>query len=104
MILYAQSLPLYLFKVAALPQDVYGLITPIFIASIYPAKILIGWAYSKAVRAEKRAWRILRWPLSLMLFPLLAFYVFVLFFTPAIGAKGRAVLFQHHGILLPWPF
>ncbi|MEI8020779.1 MAG: hypothetical protein WCH39_21425 [Schlesneria sp.] len=103
-ILYALSLPLYLFKVAALPQDVYGLITPIFIASIYPAKILIGWAYSKAVRTEKRAWRILRWPLSLLLFPILAFYVFVLFFTPAIGAKGRAVLFQHHGILLPWPF
>ena len=103
-ILYALSLPLYLFKVAALPQDVYWLFTPIFIASIYPAKILIGWAYSKAVRAEKRAWRILRWPLSLLLFPMLAFYVFVLFFTPAIGAAGRAVLFQHHGILLPWPF
>jgi hypothetical protein len=34
----------------------------------------------------------------------LGLYVFVLFFTPAIGAAGRAVLFQHHGILLPWPF
>jgi hypothetical protein len=34
----------------------------------------------------------------------LGLYVFGLFFTPAIGAAGRAVLFQHHGILLPWPF
>ena len=104
LVLYAMSLPLYLFKVAALPPDVYWLLTPIFIVSIYPAKILIGWVYSRALRKQQRAWLIIRWPCSLLMFPLLGFYVFVLFFTPAIGAAGRAVLFQHHGILLPWPF
>ena len=103
-VLYALSLPLYLFKIVQLPQDVYLLLTPIFIASIYPAKILIGWAYSRAIRKEKRASVIVRWPLWLALVPLLGIYVFILFFTPAIGAAGRAVLFQHHGILLPWPF
>jgi len=103
-VLYALSLPLYLFKIVQLPQDVYWLLTPIFIASIYPAKILIGWAYSRAIRKEKRAWVIVRWPLWLAVVPLLGIYVFILFFTPAIGAAGRAVLFQHHGILLPWPF
>ena len=102
--LYALSLPLYLLKIGALPSDVYWLLTPMFIASIYPAKILIGWTYFQATLAEHRAWLILRWPLSILLVPLLGFYVFVLFFTPAIGAAGRAVLFQHHGILLPWPF
>ena len=102
--LYALSLPLYLLKIGARPSDVYWLLTPMFIASIYPAKILIGWTYYQATRAEHRAWLILRWPLSMLLIPLLGFYVFVLFFTPAIGAAGRAVLFQHHGILLPWPF
>ena len=104
LVLYALSLPLYLFKVAALPQDVYWLFTPIFIVSIYPAKILIGWAYSRAVRKEQRAWLLVRWACSLLMVPFLGIYVFVLFFTPAIGAAGRAVLFQHHGILLPWPF
>ena len=103
-VLYALSLPLYLFKAAAVPQDVYWLFTPIFIVSIYPAKILIGWSYSRAIRKEQRAWRIVRWPLWIIRIPLFAIYVFVLFFTPAIGAAGRAVLFQHHGILLPWPF
>src|SRR5882757_10010433 len=62
-VLYALSLPLYLFKVAALPKDVYWLLTPIFIASIYPAKIVIGWAYAKAIRRDRRAWILLRWPL-----------------------------------------
>lgn len=103
-VLYALSLPLYLFKVAALPTDVYWLLTPIFIASIYPAKILIGWAYAQATQSHHRAWLLLRWPLNIVLLPLLGIYVFALFFTPAIGAAGRAVLFQHHGILLPWPF
>lgn len=103
-VLYALSLPLYLFKIAALPQDVYWLFTPIFIVSIYPAKILIGWIYHRAMQKEQRAWRIVRWTFSLLTFPVLGLYVFILFFTPAIGAAGRAVLFQHHGILLPWPF
>lgn len=103
-VLYALSLPLYLFKIVQLPQDVYWLLTPIFIASIYPAKILVGWAYSCAIRRDTRAWIILRWPLWIALTPLLGIYVFLLFFTPAIGAAGRTVLFQHHGILLPWPF
>lgn len=103
-VLYALSLPLYLFKIPQLPQDVYWLFTPIFIVSIYPAKILIGWAYACAMKRQKRAWRLLRWPLSPLLTGLLGFYVLLLFLTPAIGAGGRAVLFQHHGILLPWPF
>ena len=103
-VLYALSLPLYLFKVAALPKDVYWLLTPIFIGSIYPAKILVGWAYAHAVHCQNRASIIYRWGNWLVVMPLLGVYVFALFFTPAIGAAGRAVLFQHHGILLPWPF
>ena len=103
-LLYALSLPLYLFKVAALPRDVYWLLTPVFILTIYPAKILVGWAYAHAIRRDRRASVWIRWPLNLIQFGLLGIYVFILFFTPAIGAAGRAVLFQHHGILLPWPF
>ena len=103
-VLYALSLPLYLFKVAALPKDVYWLLTPIFIATIYPAKILIGLAYARATHKQGRPRAVIRWPWSLLLLGLLGVYVFALFFTPAIGAAGRAVLFQHHGILLPWPF
>jgi hypothetical protein len=103
-VMFALSLPLYLFKVAALPKDVYWLVTPIFIASIYPAKILIGWAYFQAVQRKQPASAIFRWGFSLLLMPVIGFYVFVLFFTPTIGAAGRAVLFQHHGILLPWPY
>jgi hypothetical protein len=103
-VLYALSLPLYLFKLFAVPQDMYWLLTPIFIVSIYPAKILIGWAYSRAFKKQRRGWLLVRCGCRLLLLPLLGLYVFILFFTPAVGAAGRSVLFQHHALLLPWPF
>ena len=103
-LLYTLSLPLYLAKVAVPPSDALWMVTPIFIATIYPARILVGWSYARAVRKEKRGWWFVRWPLWLLLAPLLAIYLFILFFTPAIGAYGRRVLFEHPGVLLPSPF
>lgn len=102
--LYTLSLPLYLTKVAVPPRDVIWMITPIFIATIYPARIFIGWTYARAQHKEHRSWRIIRWPLRWALVPLLAVYLFLLFFTPAIDAYGRRVLFEHHALLLPSPF
>jgi hypothetical protein len=103
-VLYALSLPLYLFKIAAPPQDAMWFVTLIFVATIYPAKIFIGWAYARAKRREKRAWFPLRWLCRLVLVPVLALYLFLVFFTPAIGAAGRRVLFEYHALLLPTPF
>lgn len=103
-VLYALALPLYLSKVAVPPRDALWLVTPIFIATIYPSRILIGWSYARAMRREYRRSIFLRWPLWLLLTPLLAAYLFLLFFTPAIGAYGRRVLFEHHALLLPSPF
>ncbi|MDZ4684384.1 MAG: hypothetical protein SH850_04790 [Planctomycetaceae bacterium] len=103
-LLYALSLPLYLFKIAAPPNDAMWFVTLIFVATIYPAKIFIGWAYARARRREQRAWFPVRWLCKLVLAPLLAFYLFLLFFTPAIGAAGRRVLFEYHALLLPTPF
>ncbi len=103
-LLYTLSLPLYLTKVAVPPRDAVWMITPIFIATIYPARLFIGWTYARAQRKPERSWRILRWPLRWALVPLLAVYLFLLFFTPAIDAYGRRVLFEHPALLLPAPF
>lgn len=102
--MYALALPLYLFKLFEMPQDMRWMLTPIFVVSIYPARILIGWSYARAQRKQENAWLFVRWACGLAAWPLLGFYVFLLFFTPAVGAAGRAVLFQHHAVLLPWPF
>jgi hypothetical protein len=103
-LLYTLALPLYLFKIAAPPQDALWFLTLIFIVTIYPAKLVVGWAYYCAQHTSTLHWRMVRWPLGWVLWPLLAFYLLMLFLTPAIGAAGRRVLFEHHALLLPTPF
>jgi hypothetical protein len=98
------ALPLYLFKVALPPADAMWLVTTVFIVSIYPAKLLTGWAYHRAQARERRARAGLRWLSRLVLVPLLALFVFLLFFTQFIGEHGKGVLFEHHVFLLPAPF
>jgi hypothetical protein len=98
------ALPLYLSKVALPPRDALVLLTPLFIVSIYPAKVISGWAYHRAVTKEEPARFWWRWTARWLMVPLLAAYVFLLFFTQFIGAQGKGVLFQHHAFLLPVPF
>ncbi len=100
---YTLSLPLYIFKAFGTPQDAMWLVTPIFIISIYPARILAGWAYSRANRSEGRVFVLWRWFWFIVLPILLAIYVLLLFFAPAIGVAGRAVLFEHPALMLPVP-
>lgn len=103
-ILYGLSLPLYLFKIVATPRDAVLFLTPIFILTIYPARLAVGWATHRAQSRPARRWLLLRWPVTAILLPLLALYVFLLFFTPAIDAFGRRALFDHHALLIPTPF
>ena len=103
-ILYGLSLPLYLFKIVAAPRDAVLFLTPIFILTIYPARLAVGWATHRAQSRPARRWLLLRWPVTAILLPLLALYVFLLFFTPAIDAFGRRALFDHHALLIPTPF
>jgi len=101
---YLLSFPLYLLKVVLLPQDAMWFVTLVFIVSIYPARLLAGWAYGRAIRKEHRAWFGIRWAARTLMIPLLALYIFLLFFTQFVGTHGKGVLFEHHAFLLPSPF
>ena len=103
-VIYVLSLPLYLFKVAALPRDAVWGITLIFVATIYPTKLLLGWVYYRSSARTKNAWFGWRWLGRTIVLPLLAVYVFLLFFTQFIGIHGSGVLLEHHVFLLPIPY
>lgn len=103
-ILYGLSLPLYMLKIVAAPRDAVLFLTPIFILTIYPARLAVGWATHRALHRPTRRWLLLRWPVAAAVLPLLAIYVFLLFFTPAIDAFGKRALFDHHALLIPTPF
>jgi hypothetical protein len=98
------ALPMYLFKIALPPSDAMWLVTIVFIVSVYPVKVITGWAYHRALTRERRAHWSLRWLTRTGMLPLLAIYVFLLFFTQFIGEHGKGVLFEHHAFLLPAPF
>lgn len=98
------SLPMNLFKVVLPPQDALWMETIVFIVTIYPLKVITGWAYHRAVARERRAFFLFRGFTRLVTVPLLVLYVFLLFFTQFIGQHGKGVLFEHHAFLLPVPF
>ncbi len=101
---YLLALPMYLFKAVSPPQDAMWFVTIVFVVSIFPTKVALGWAYGRSIRRTERAWWPWRLLCKILLSVLVAIYVFILFFTPAIGEHGRRVLFEHHTLLLPVPF
>lgn len=103
-VLYGLSLPLSLLKVLVPPRDALLFITPIFVLTIYPARLVVGWATAQAGRKPRRQWLAVRALALAALVPLLGMFLFLLFLTPTIGALGRRVLFDHHALLLPTPF
>jgi hypothetical protein len=101
---YVLAFPLYLLKVVLLPQDAIWFVTLVFIVSIYPARLVTGWAYGRAERKERVAWFGFRCTARALILPLLVLYIFLLFFTQFVGTHGKGVLFEHHAFLLPSPF
>ncbi|MCA8984462.1 MAG: hypothetical protein R3C12_16200 [Planctomycetaceae bacterium] len=101
---YALSLVLYLFKIVAPPRDAVWLLTLIFIAVIYPARLLAGWVYYWSSHRPRPAWYGWRWVWNLLCFAICGVYVFLLFFTRDIGAYGKLVLYEQPFLLIPSPF
>lgn len=101
---FALSLPLYLLTIALPPRDAMWLATILFIVTIYPARVLVGWAYHQAICRTRPAWFGWRWLSGTLMVSALTVYVFLLFFTQSIGQHGKLVLFEHHALLLPVPF
>lgn len=98
------ALPLYLLKVAPPPRELWWTLTLLFIVFIYPARLLTGWAVSRAIKREKPRFFLIRWMSRLAAIPIILFFVFILFFTQFTSYGGPATLLEHHAFLLPVPF
>ncbi|MDF1663825.1 MAG: hypothetical protein P1V97_18790 [Planctomycetota bacterium] len=96
--------PLYLLKVELVPSEAGWLPSLFFITFMFPARLMTGWAYGRAVRREERAhffWRFLCKP---ALLPMAMFYTVVVFASQYISWEGIASLYGQHAFLLPVPF
>jgi hypothetical protein len=98
------ALPLYLLKIEVIPSEAAWLPSLVFVAFIYPARFLVGWALARANRrAEPRHW-FFRWTGRLTFLPVAAMYVLIVFFTQYTSWNGIASLYEQHAFLLPVPF
>jgi len=98
------AIPLYLLKIEVVPRDALWLPSLIFIVTIFPLKVMTGWAYGRAGRKEKRAHWVFRVACRLLMLPVAMFYALIVFFTQYTGWHGVRALYEHHAFLLPVPF
>jgi hypothetical protein len=98
------ALPLYLLKIEFIAKEAAWLPSLAFIAFIFPARLLTGWALGRAAgRPQPRHW-FFRWTGRLPLLPAAAFYVVVVFFTQYTSWNGVWSLYEQHAFLVPVPF
>jgi hypothetical protein len=100
----AMALPLYLLRIEQVFQGIAWLLTLPFILTIFPTKLLMGWAMGRGRNREKpRVW-LFRWLCRPLMLLTAAAYVFFLFFTQYISGEGALSLYGQHAFMLPVPF
>ncbi|MGL4419322.1 MAG: hypothetical protein ACRCZF_01535 [Gemmataceae bacterium] len=98
------AMPLYIFKVEVIPAEAAWLPGLIFIAFIYPARLLAGWAVARAQRRERPRHWFFRWLARPFLLIATLSYVGVVFLAQYATWNGVGVLYEQHAFLLPVPF
>jgi hypothetical protein len=105
------SLPLYLFKIEVIPQEVgvlpsvfIVLMCLVFVVFIYPTRMLAGWAYARSERRQTQRNAFFAVTAFLWMIPTTAIYVIFVFLTQYTSWKGFASLYEQHAFLLPVPF
>ncbi len=98
------ALPLYLLKIEMLPRDAAWIASLVFMVFIFPARVASGWAIGRAGKRERPRHWLFRWIAWLPMFPAVAFYVIIVFFTQYLAWGGIGSLYEQHPFLLPVPF
>jgi hypothetical protein len=99
------ALPLYLLKIEPIiPPELRWLTTIFFILFIYPARLLTGWAVGRALHHPRPRFFAIRWLARVACLPVVAAYIFILFFTQYTSFVGPASILEQHAFLLPVPF
>lgn len=98
------ALPLYLLKIEIVPREAAWLPSLFFVVFIFPARLLTGWSCGYAARRSRNRNWFVRQLVRLAMAPVVAFYVFLVFFTQYTSWHGVASLYEQHAFLVPVPF
>ena len=97
------SLPLYLLKIEFPPKEIAWLPSLFFVAFIFPARILTGWAMGRALKRESPRHFIFRWLARFGILPVAAFYALMVYLTQYLSWHGALSLIEQHAFLVPSP-
>jgi hypothetical protein len=98
------ALPLYLLKIEMIPRETVWLPSLVFLAFIFPARVLTGWAYARAARREQPRHWFFRGTGRLVMVPTVLVYALFVFFSQYAAWNGIGSLYEQHAFLLPVPF
>jgi hypothetical protein len=97
------AIPLYLLKIELTPRELAWLPSLLFVAFIFPARVLTGWATHRALRqTADRHWTA-RWLGRLAILPVALAYSLVVYATPFLSWNGARSLLEQHAFLVPAP-
>ena len=97
------ALPLYILKIEIPPQDLVWLPSVVFVIFIFPARLLVGWAFARGLkREEKRHW-FFRYASRLALIPIVAIYALIVWAMQYLTFNGTWSLLEQHAFLVPAP-
>jgi len=97
------ALPLYLLKIELTPNEVAWLPNLVFVLFIFPARLLLGWALSRAEKRTLPRAQVSRWLARLASIPVVATYAFVVWLTQYLSWHGSLSLLEQHAFLVPAP-
>ncbi len=98
------ALPLYLLKIEIIPREAAWLPSLVFVAFIFPARLLAGWAYGRSERRATARHGLFRLAARLAMVPAAVAYAVIVYFTQFTSWYGIASLYEQHAFLLPVPF
>ena len=97
------ALPLYFLKIELPPREVAWLPSLLFVVFIFPARLLTGWAVSRAEKHPQPRHGIIRWLCRFAILPVAFFYVFFVYFTQYVSWYGSLSLLEQHPFMVPAP-
>lgn len=97
------ALPLYLLKIELAPDEIAWLPNLLFVLFILPARVILGWALSRAEHRELPRFWVSRWAARLAALPVVAVYVFVVWLAQYLSWHGSLSLLEQHAFLVPAP-
>jgi hypothetical protein len=104
MVMLLAAIPLYLLKIEMLPREAAWLPSLVFVMFLFPARILVGWAYARSGRRDRPRHWFFRTFGRLAIIPAAALYVIVVFASQYTSWGGAWSLYEQHAFLLPVPF